>query len=66
MLTAVGEGRLTLPRMVELCASQAATIFRLRGKGRIAANLDADLTLVDLGARWSTIATGRSRDRALS
>ncbi|MFM8533052.1 MAG: dihydroorotase, partial [Acidimicrobiia bacterium] len=53
MLAAVSDGRLTLPRMVELCASRAADLFRVNGKGRVAEGADADLTLVDLGAEWT-------------
>ena len=53
MLTAVAEGRLTLPRMVELCSTRAADLFRLAGKGRVAEGADADLALVDLGAAWT-------------
>jgi allantoinase len=52
MLTATCDGRLTLPRMVDLCAARAALLFRLPAKGRIAPGSDADFTLVDLGARW--------------
>jgi allantoinase len=65
MLTAVAEGRLTLPRMVELCATRAADLFRLAGKGRVAEGADADLILVDLGADWtydSRQAVTKSRD----
>ncbi len=65
MLTAVSDGRLTLPRMVELCSTRAAELFRLAGKGRVAEGADADLTLVDLGAEWTydrRQAITRSRD----
>ena len=65
MLTAVAEGRLTLPRLVELCSTRAADLFRLPGKGRVAEGADADLTLVDLGADWtydSRQAITKSRD----
>ncbi len=65
MLTAVAEGRLTLPRMVELCSTRAADLFRLTGKGRVVEGADADLTLVDLGAAWtydSRQAITKSRD----
>jgi len=53
MLTAVADGRLTLQRMVELCATRAADLFYLPSKGRIAVGADADLALVDLQARWT-------------
>lgn len=52
LLTAVSEGRLTLGDLVRLTSRRAAEIFRLPGKGRIALGYDADLTLVDLQARW--------------
>jgi allantoinase len=64
MLTAVADGRLTLPRLVELCSTRAAEVFRLHGKGRFDVGADADLTLVDLGARWtydSRLALTKSR-----
>ncbi len=53
MLTAVADGRLTLPRMVELCSTRAAGLFRLPAKGRLVEGADADITLVDLGADWT-------------
>ena len=53
MLTAVDQGRLTLPQLVRLMSERAATLFELPGKGRVAEGFDADLTLVDLGASWS-------------
>jgi len=65
MLTAVADGRLPLARMVALCSTRAAELFRLPRKGRVAVGCDADLTLVDLQARWrydATTALTRSRD----
>lgn len=53
MLTAVSDGRLSLARMVALCSTRAAEIFALPQKGRIAAGADADLTLIDMQARWT-------------
>lgn len=64
MLTAVARGRLTLARMVDLCATRAAQIFAFPAKGRIAPGADADLAFVDLQARWtydSSRALTRSR-----
>jgi allantoinase len=52
MLTSVAAQRLTLGRMVRLMSERAAELFRLAGKGRVAPGCDADLTLVDLSARW--------------
>ena len=63
MLTAVGDGRLTLPRLAALCATRAAHVFGLPAKGRIAAGADADLALVDLEARW-TYDSGRALTRS--
>ena len=51
MLTHVAEGRLTLERLVDLTSHGANRIFGLAEKGRMAAGFDADLTIVDLGAR---------------
>jgi dihydropyrimidinase/allantoinase len=53
MLTAVNQGRISLPRVAYLMAERAADLFRLPGKGRIAVGHDADLTLVDLAAEWT-------------
>ncbi|MGI8913107.1 MAG: dihydroorotase [Chloroflexota bacterium] len=47
LLLAVREGRLTLPRLVELTAAAPARLFRLAGKGSIAPGVDADLVLLD-------------------
>lgn len=51
MLDHVHAGRLSLERLVDLTSAGPARIFGLEGKGRIALGFDADLTLVDLGAR---------------
>jgi dihydroorotase len=48
MLDHVNAGRLTLQRFVDLTSAGPARIFRIRGKGRIAAGYDADFTVVDL------------------
>jgi dihydroorotase len=53
MLTHVAAGRLTLGRLVDLLCEGPRRLFGLRGKGRIAAGEDADLTVVDLKARWT-------------
>ena len=52
LLTAVHEGRLSLPDIVRLTASGPARAFRLAHKGAIAPGYDADLTLVDFDAEW--------------
>ncbi len=48
MLDHVNAGRLTLQRFVDLTSAGPARIFRIVGKGRIAAGYDADFTVVDL------------------
>ena len=48
MLDHVAAGRLTLERFVDLTSAGPARIFRMLGKGRIAAGYDADFTVVDL------------------
>ncbi len=53
LLTAVNQGRLTLPQLVRLTSEHAAELFRLPGKGRIAPGYDADFTLVDLNEQWT-------------
>jgi dihydroorotase-like cyclic amidohydrolase len=53
LLTAVNEGRLTLPQVARLQAARAGEVFNLPGKGRIALGYDADLVLVDLAAKWT-------------
>lgn len=53
LLTAVHEGRLTLPDVAHLTAARPAEVFGLARKGRIEPGCDADLTLVDPAARWS-------------
>lgn len=51
MLDHVAAGRLTLERLVELVCEAPARLYGLRGKGRLAAGYDADLTIVDTKAR---------------
>jgi dihydroorotase-like cyclic amidohydrolase len=63
LLTEVAAGRITLERVVDLCAAAPARLVNLYPrKGAIAEGSDADLVLVDLGRR-STIsaATGHSK-----
>lgn len=48
MLDAVNKGRITLQRVLELCCSSPARIFRIRGKGRIKEGFDADLAVIDM------------------
>jgi dihydroorotase len=51
MLNHVHEGRLSLPRLVELVASGPARVYGIARKGRIAVGADADLAFVDLKRR---------------
>ncbi len=44
----VSEGRLTLPQVAAVTSANAARLFGLVGKGRIAPGADADLVVVDL------------------
>jgi dihydroorotase len=53
LLDHVANGRLTLERFVDLTSAGAQRIYNIAGKGRIALGYDADLTLVDLKARWT-------------
>jgi dihydroorotase len=51
MLDHVNAGRLSLERFVDLTSAGPQRLFGIRGKGRIAAGYDADLTIVDLKRR---------------
>ncbi len=48
MLDHVNAGRLSLQRFVDLTSAGPQRIFRILGKGRIAAGYDVDFTIVDL------------------
>ena len=52
MLTQVSGKRLTLSDLVRLLAEKPAEVFGLAGKGRIEEGCDADLTVVDLKAKF--------------
>ena len=62
MLGHVADGRLTLERLVDLCAHGPARTFGLARKGRLIPGNDADLVLVDLKARH-TITNAWSKSR---
>ena len=51
LLDRVNAGQLTLERFVDLTSAGPARVFQIAGKGRIAADFDADFTVVDLKAR---------------
>ena len=51
MLDHVNAGRLSLERFVDLTAHGPQRLFSIAGKGRIASGYDADLTIVDMGAK---------------
>lgn len=51
LLDHVNAGRLTLERFVDLTAHGPQRIYGIAGKGRLAVGYDADLTIVDLGAK---------------
>ena len=53
LLTAVNQGRLTLPDLVQKMSTRAAEVFHLDRKGQLAPGYDADVTLVDMSARWT-------------
>ncbi len=63
MLNHVAAGRLTLERLVDLCAYGPARIFRIQGKGRLAIGYDADFTIVDLN-RTETITDAWSASKS--
>lgn len=48
LLDAVNKGRLTLRQLVRLTSENPAAVFGVKGKGRIAAGADADITIVDM------------------
>lgn len=52
MLTEVFEARLSLTRLLELCAAAPARLLSLPSKGAIEIGRDADLALVDPAARY--------------
>jgi dihydroorotase (multifunctional complex type) len=52
LLTAAGEGRLTLGDIARLCCEGPARTFNIAAKGRIAPGFDADVTLVDPDETW--------------
>jgi dihydropyrimidinase/allantoinase len=67
LLTAVAEERIRLEQLVALAAGNAARIFGLAAKGRLAVGADADLALVEIGGPWRIDTTAwltRAREAA--
>lgn len=52
MLTMVKKNQLSIQRMVELLAEKPSEIFKLKGKGKLEKDKDADLTIIDYNTRW--------------
>lgn len=52
MISAALSGRLSIPEVVRLCASEPAKLFGMPSKGSLLPGMDADLVVVDPGARW--------------
>jgi allantoinase len=48
----LAQGRLPLPAVAAVTATNAARRFRLAGKGRVELGCDADLAIVDLAREW--------------
>ncbi|MBI2580823.1 dihydroorotase, partial [Candidatus Woesearchaeota archaeon] len=48
MLDAVNKNRLSLRQLIKLTSENPATVFGIKGKGKLAVGMDADITLVDM------------------
>ena len=57
LLTRVSRGQLRLSRLVRAMSEKPAAIFGLRGKGKLRRGGDADLTLIDLKAKFKIEST---------
>ena len=49
----VAKGRISLPRFVEIVATNPARIFGMQGKGALLPGYDADIVLLDPTASWT-------------
>jgi len=60
----VHKGVIDLVRLVELCSTNPAKIFKLTGRGTLALGLIADVTIIDPELDWTyTNAESRSKSR---
>jgi dihydroorotase len=60
----VHKGVIDLVRLVEMCSTNPARIFRLAGRGTLAAGSIADVTIIDPELTWTyTNAESRSKSR---
>ncbi len=48
MLDAVNKNRLSLQQLIKLTSENPAAVFGIKGKGKLAVGMDADITLVDM------------------
>lgn len=53
LLTKVNRGEMSLRRLIEVLAEKPAEIFGLRRKGFLESGFDADLTVIDLGHKFT-------------
>jgi dihydroorotase len=60
----VHKGVIGLERLVELCATNPAKIFRLQGRGTLTPGSVADVTIIDPAKKWTySAADSRSKSR---
>jgi dihydroorotase len=60
----VGEGTISLERLVELCATNPARILQLENRGTLRANAYADVTIIDPEMTWSfDVSRSKSKSR---
>lgn len=59
LLDSAKQGRLTLPQVVLMACHNPAAKFGIANKGFIKAGMDADISLVDMGAKWKISADNR-------
>ncbi len=59
----VHKGVINLARLVELCSTNPAKIFKLAGRGTLAPGSIADVTIIDPNLPW-TFRTSESRSRS--